>query len=292
MAAMSAMTRTEKYLDSTPLLNNPAALRERAAEDGYLYFKRLVDPKAILNVRRQILEVARKHGWLDGLAPLMDGIAKKGACYVESVSPEWVGYYNDILRVRDLHALALNPAILGMFEKLFGETVVPHSRNICRLIFPQNTRFTTPAHQDYVHIKGTRDTWTMWIPGGDCPSALGGLAIAPGTHRLGELKTHAAYGAGGSGVEIAADSRWVLGDLECGDVLTFHSLTVHQGRDNLTENRLRVSFDFRYQPLSHPIAKSSMLPHMNREPWEAIYSNWSPNDAVKYYWKKWNLNCV
>lgn len=292
MAAMTAMTRTAMYLDSTPLLDDPRALRERAAEDGYLYFKRLIDPKAILNIRRQVLEVAKKHGWLDESAPLMDGIAKKGACYIESVSPEWVGYYNDILRVRDLHALALNPAILGMFEKLFGETVVPHSRNICRLIFPQNTKFTTPAHQDYVHIKGTKDTWTMWIPGGDCPSTLGGLAIAPGTHRLGELPTHTAYGAGGAGVEVPAESKWVLGDLECGDVLTFHSLTVHQGRDNLTENRLRVSFDFRYQPLSHPIAKSSMLPHMNREPWEAIYANWPANDAVRYYWKKWSLNYV
>lgn len=292
MAAMTAMVKTEVYLDSTPLLKDPQALRERAAQDGYLYFKKLVDPKAILNVRRQVLETAKKHGWLDESAPLMDGIAKKGVCFVESMHPEWIPYYNDILRIRDFHALALNPAIIGMYEKLFGETCVAHSRNICRTIFPQNTVFTTPAHQDFVHIKGTRDTWTMWIPGGDCPSQLGGLAIAPGTHKLGELKTHAAYGAGGAGVEVSSDNKWVLGDLECGDVLTFHSLTVHQGRDNLTPDRLRISFDFRYQPLSHPIMRSSMLPHMGREQWDAIYEKWPANDSMRYYWKKWNLNYV
>jgi ectoine hydroxylase-related dioxygenase (phytanoyl-CoA dioxygenase family) len=179
-----------------------------------------------------------------------------------------------------------------MFETLFGETAVPHARNIARTIFPQNSTYTTPAHQDYVHIKGTLDTWTAWIPAGDCPSALGGLAIVSGSHRLGQLKTHAAYGAGGSGVEVPADSKWVLGELACGDVLTFHSLTVHQGRDNLTPDRLRLSFDFRYQPSSHPIARNSMLPHMGWLTWDQIYGSWPPNDAVRYYWKKWNLNYV
>lgn len=59
MAAMTAMVKTETYLDSTPLLENPKALRERAAKDGNLYFKKLIDPKAVLNVRRQ--EIGRAH---------------------------------------------------------------------------------------------------------------------------------------------------------------------------------------------------------------------------------------
>ncbi len=292
MAAMTAMVKTEPYLDSTPLLKDPQALRERAARDGYLYFRKLLDPRAVLNVRRQVLETAKKHGWLDESAPLMDGVARKGVCFVEGVHAEWKPYYCDVLRTRDFHALALSPALIGMFRKLFNEPVLAHSRNISRLIFPQNTTFTTPAHQDFVHIKGTRDTWTTWIPGGDCPSELGGLAIAPGTHKLGELPTHAAYGAGGSGVDVSADSQWVLGDLECGDVLTFHSLTVHQGRDNLTTDRLRASFDFRYQPLSHPIARSSMMPHMNWLTWEQVYESWPANDPLRYYWKNLNLNYV
>ena len=139
MAAMTAMVRTEPYLDSTPLLNDPEALRARADEDGYLYFKRLLDPKAVLNVRRQILEVARKHGWVDESAPLMDGVAKKGVCFVESIHEEWKPYYCEVQRIRDFHALAVSPSILDMYEKLFNEPVVPHSRNIARTIFPQNT---------------------------------------------------------------------------------------------------------------------------------------------------------
>jgi len=78
---------------------------------------------------------------------------QEGRLFCRVDASEWIPYYNDILRIRDFHALALNPSIIGMYEKLFGETCVAHSRNICRTIFPQNTAFTTPAHQDFVHIK-------------------------------------------------------------------------------------------------------------------------------------------
>lgn len=288
--AATLVTRSTPYVDSTPLLNDPAALRKRAQADGYLYFKRLLDPKKVMAARRKVLEVAQKHGWLDDTAPLIEGIAKPGVCFVESLQPEWDAYYTDILRLREFHALALEPAIIGMYEKLFGEPVVLHSRNISRLIFPGNQLFTTPAHQDHLHIKGTTETWTMWIPAGDCPNELGGLAVLPGSHKLGNLPSKAAYGAGGQGVEVPEDSVWAEGDLECGDVLTFHSLTVHQGRDNKTPNKLRLSFDFRYQPLSHPIGRSSMEPHRGMLKWEQVYENWPANDPVKYYWKNWKLN--
>jgi hypothetical protein len=290
--AATVMTKTAAYIDSTPLLNDPLALRARAAQDGYLYFRKLLDPQQVRSVRRQVLEVARKHGWVDESAPLEDGIAKPGACFVESIHPEWKPYYCDIQRLRDFHALALSPALIGMFEKVFNEPVLLHSRNICRLIFPNSLQYTTPAHQDYVHIKGTHDTWTTWIPGSDCPEELGGLAILPGSHKLGPLPTRAAYGAGGSGVDVPEDSIWHLGDLKCGDVLTFHSLTVHQGRDNVTPNRLRISCDFRYQPRSHPLVRSSMEPHHRFMPWDEIYAGWPANDPVKYYWKDWQLNYV
>ena len=290
--AATVMSQTAMYTDSTSLLSDPVALRARAARDGYLYFRQLLDPKKVRNVRRQVLEVARKHGWVDESAPLEDGIAKAGVQFIESIHPEWKEYYRDVQKLRDFHALALAPELIGMFEKLFNEPVLLHSRNIARIIFPNSLQYTTPAHQDYSHIKGTQDTWTTWIPGGDCPAELGGLAILPGSHKRGLLPTHAAYGAGGSGVEVGDDAVWHLGDLKCGDILTFHSLTIHQGRDNITPDRLRISFDYRYQPRSHPLVKSSMEPHHRLMPWEEIYAGWPANDPTKFYWKDWQLNYV
>ena len=78
------------------------------------------------------------------------------------------------------------------------------ARNIARVIFPRNTKYTTPAHQDYIHIQGTEETWTAWFPLGDCSKELGSLAILPRSHVFGILPTHTAYGAGGQRAEFVA----------------------------------------------------------------------------------------
>ena len=58
-------------------------MRERAAEQGYLFFRSLLDSESVLDLRRQILEVCQQHGWLDDDAPLMDGIARDGELFIE-----------------------------------------------------------------------------------------------------------------------------------------------------------------------------------------------------------------
>ena len=52
--AMTVMSRVESFVDSTPIRHEAAALRERAAMDGYLCFHGLLHPAAILNIRRQL----------------------------------------------------------------------------------------------------------------------------------------------------------------------------------------------------------------------------------------------
>ena len=185
--AQQTMLNIENFVDSTPLLDAPDALRARAAEQGYLFFRSLLDTESVLDLRRQILEVCQKHGWLDDDAPLMDGVSRDGQLFIEGLSPEWIAFYTDVQRLRAFNALALHPAILAMLATLFGEETLPHSRNICRVIFPNALTHTTPPHQDNFYIGGTDETWTAWIPAGDCPATLGSLAVAPGSHKLGKL---------------------------------------------------------------------------------------------------------
>ena len=67
------------FEDSTPLLNDAAGLRARMDRDGFFYFRHLLPREAVLNLRRQILEVCQKHGWMDPSAPLMEAIAGPAA---------------------------------------------------------------------------------------------------------------------------------------------------------------------------------------------------------------------
>ncbi|MEE3258038.1 MAG: phytanoyl-CoA dioxygenase family protein [Candidatus Latescibacterota bacterium] len=287
--ANQTMLNIEPFVDSTPLLKSPEELRARAAERGYLFFRGLLDEASVLDLRRQILAVCQKQGWLDDDAPLTDGISRDGSLFIEGHSPEWIGFYTDVQRLRAFNALALHPAIIGMLETLFGEKVLPHPRNICRVIFPNAQTHTTPPHQDNFYIGGTDETWTAWIPAGDCPAALGSLAVAPGSHKLGKLEVEKAIGAGGHAVLLGQETLWAGGDFACGDVLICHSLTAHQGQDNESGDRLRISLDYRYQPMSHPVRSDSLEPHMHFTDWENIYSGWDADDPLKYYWEEWDL---
>ena len=289
--AMTTMRDVQPYVDSMPLLTDPQALRQRARQDGCLFFRGLLPQDDVLDVRRQVLDVCARHDWLAEGSDLIEGIVHADRAVIESRDPRWQAFYCDVLKLRAFHALALNRAIIDALGVLFGEAVLPHSRNICRAMFPQTQTHSTPPHQDHFYIGGSDETWTAWIPLGDCPAELGSLAVACGMHEAGFIRdVHEAQGAGGSAVDVGEETAWFGGDFQCGDVLFVHSLAVHQGRDNETEDRLRLSVDYRYQPQSHPVRADSLLPHMGWQDWEDIYADWDADDPLRYYWQAWDLN--
>ena len=51
--------------------------------------------------------------------------------------------------------------------------------------------------------------------------------------------------------------------MKIGDTLIFSALTIHKALPNLTEDRLRVSLDNRYQAVDDPIAEHMLEPHLN-----------------------------
>ena len=290
--AMVDMFQVDPLQDSTDLLSQPKAFRRQATEDGYLFFSNLLDSAKVLILRQQIMAICEKHGWTQAGTDCMEGLANPELLVVEGGDPRWQEFYGDVQKLRDFHQLALDENIIRAFDMLCGETVLPHSRNICRLVFPNSSSHSTPPHQDNLYIGGSAETWTAWIPCGDCPEVLGGLAVAIGSHHQGQLADKEAIGPGGRQVAVSTAQVWVGGDYSCGDVIILHSLTVHQGRDNQSGNQLRASCDFRYQPRSHPVRADSLAPHMGWLNWEQIYGDWETEDPVKYYWQNWDLQIM
>lgn len=274
------------FLDASCFLDTPELLREQAQKDGYLFLPKLINPKIITDLRRQILEICNKHGYLTGEAPLIKGLVKENVRVIESHKTEWKNLYRDILRLKDFYSLAMNEKIFGVMKILFQETVLAHCKNICRLFSPMHSEYATPPHRDYTWTGGTEDTWSVWIPLGDTPRELGGLLILPGSH---QQEFHLRGGDERRGLITSEDSLWYTAEsFACGDVVMFHSKTVHAAGGNYTKNQLRLSVDFRYQPLSKPIRYDALLPHWEGFglSWDDIYSGWPENDPLKYYWKK------
>src|SRR5690348_2314610 len=148
-SSVDSKSNLNPFTTSTDLIEDGEALRERMARDGYLFFQRLLAPDAIMPVRHEILELCAAAGWLKPGTAIDDGIAASGVTWTEP-QPEFMAVYNQIMRCEAFHGLALDAGLLAMFDRLFGEQTLAHPRNIARIIFPQNTMFTTPSHQDYI----------------------------------------------------------------------------------------------------------------------------------------------
>ncbi|HET7558997.1 MAG TPA: phytanoyl-CoA dioxygenase family protein [Limnochordia bacterium] len=276
------------FVESAPDAE-PAALRERLERDGYLFIRGLLPQEVLLDLRRQALEVCCAHGWLIDGSELMDSLGRPDAY---SGHFEGSSAYPDLQRLQAFHALAHHPAIIDLLAGVMASEVLVHPRNIMRVTLPGSLRLTTPVHQDYPLIQGTDRFVTVWFPLGDCSRDLGGLAVASGSHRYGALPIQPAEGTGGLAVQPAyLHGEWHASDFALGDVLIFSALTAHRAFPNVTADRLRLSCDFRYQPVNEPVTWGSLEPHMNLLGWRELYRTW-PNDDYKYYWRRLALKVV
>ncbi|MBA6414292.1 phytanoyl-CoA dioxygenase family protein [Parahaliea sp. F7430] len=274
----------QELLDSSALLGDTQAMRSRFNEDGYLFLRQQIEPEVLLALRSSITSICQRHGWLAANTDPLEAISDHQP--VVEGEEAYFPVYDDIQRLESFHALAHHHKLMELMQALLGPSAFPHPLSICRLVFPDNVEWSTPPHQDYPNNQGTRDLLASWLPLGDCPIELGPLAILKGSQQLGLLPLTFSLGAGHR--QCVLDERheeleWHSADFAAGDLLIFHSLTVHRALPNLS-NRMRLSVDFRYQREHEALTEQSLLPHFNRESWDSIYQGWS-NTSLQYYWK-------
>ncbi len=261
----------------------PADLRAHMERDGFLFLRGLLPEEPLRALRDEILAIGRSLGWCE------DHDHARAPARLEG-EPAWFEMYDRLQCLEAFHALAHRPELLATAEAVVGEKVLVHPRNIARITFPDAAHFTTPPHQDHPLIQGTPQTYTAWIPLVDMPEEVGGLPVLVGSHRAGLLPVHRAVGPGGLGVSwegLGLDWSW--SPMRTGDVLLFHSLTVHRAMPNLSRSSLRISVDYRYQGWSQPIVADSLEPHYGRLAWDEITANWSDRTLCRY-WERSPLN--
>ncbi|MES2659627.1 MAG: phytanoyl-CoA dioxygenase family protein [Verrucomicrobiota bacterium] len=183
--------------DSNDLLSQPAALRDRLDEDGYLYIRNFFDPALILAGRRSIFERVAREGQLHPDHDLMEGFVhpdmmdafkldtaptfkgtdgkKQNPDKAAAFRPELAASSPEIRRV------VFGPEICEFYANLFGEPVRHFDYIWCRLMGPGHG---TPVHCDKVYMgRGSQDLLTCWIPYVDIPLELGGLILLENSHK-------------------------------------------------------------------------------------------------------------
>jgi Phytanoyl-CoA dioxygenase (PhyH) len=293
----TARGESTQFVDSSALLNQPEELRARAQKDGYLFFKGLLPKEDVYAVRRDLLAVTDNYGWRkpgqspDGGEMDLDALNQVPDVEMRDDIGVSIAAYKDAQKVESMHRLPHHPRLLGLFKLLFQDDVLVHARHIARMVTSHRMMVPTPPHQDFPLIQGTSNTWTAWIPLGDCPRTMGGLTVLRGSHQLGYVPIQASKGAGGIAAQTCPwETDWVETDYEAGDVLIFPSYTIHKALRCQQREFIRLSLDVRYQSVHEPIEEGSLRPHTELD-WEEVYAGWKQDD-LKYYWKKHDLKLI
>ena len=229
-------------------------IRASLAEHGCVLLRGLLPRERVLAVRRVIIGMMQTEGWLESCDPLRarPEMPLQG-------KPGYMDLYRRVLHHPEFAALAHAPELLAAMGEALGGAVQVHKRIIARLAPPHQP--PTQPHQDWHYIRGTDATLTAWIPLGDCPRTVGGLAVLPGTQRLGYRAHVRSTGAGGMGVPCDdLDGSWLSADYRIGDVLIFPALTIHASMPNRS-GLMRLSADFRYQRPNEAIDPDSLRHH-------------------------------
>jgi hypothetical protein len=230
------------YLDDLDQLNRILA------EDGYLFFRGVLDRREVRRVKDDFSQVLRAQGFVGP----------------SESNPEWTGRAFDALDDAPLYALTSyddlshSPHTISVLEKIFGEPVFVYRNATLRYAFPEDGAHVTPAHQDHFFIRETDRFRTLWIPVMDIDEIVGGLAVAPGSHKTGlvshevneNVYSYVLKGRKQRGIPLErVPLPWLTTDYHPGDLLVFHSHTVHWALPNRS-NVIRLSFDTRCQPVS------------------------------------------
>jgi hypothetical protein len=265
-----------------------SSMQEEIGSRGYMLIRGLLPHGALNPLLGEITQVLYTAGWLLPDHDPIDRIADVSAACGDP-DPSFKRTYQEIFNLESFHALPHHTVLKQIMSMLVGERLLVHPKPIGRLIFPNCERLVNHAHQDYRFMDGDVECFTVWIPLHDCPTDQGPLQILEGSHRFG-AQSHNTENLHvpeiPKGTALGVD--WVGGQINAGDVLIFHSLTVHAASPNVS-NRLRVSLDCRFQDYARVFNPANLVfGGESGKSWEKTYARWRSDD-LKYYWKKMPL---
>lgn len=245
--------------DSSGIADDTEALRERLAEDGFLYLPGFLDREEVLAARHEILAYMEEQGGLEPDSRPLDGVMGEYGKSVPMMGRKPITHRDEVIRVLAAERL------YALHERIQGEPVTTYEYKWLRAV---GHEAFTGSHMDHVYMgRGSKRVMTVWIPLGDIPVEQGTLAVVPATHRLPEFeKLRNTYGR----MDVDRDriegwftrkprevtegfgGCWHTTDIKAGDIITFGMHLMHASTTNLT-NKWRLSCDVRFQPIAEPI---------------------------------------
>ena len=230
-------------------LHDAETLNSVFDQQGYLFFRGVLDTDQVLEVKSDFISELRRQGFVrpGGRESIWTG---KDLDELDDDSLYRLDYYNKLLDTE---------ATQKFFEGLFGEPVFTFRSCTIRYTLPNDDKHGSPPHQDHFYITHTADFRTMWIPLMDIDQTVGGLALAESSHKRGlreheeqDVYSYVLKGRKQKGVPLESiDEPRLTTHYRPGDIVVFHSHMLHWGLPNRSD-RIRLSIDVRCQSVSSP----------------------------------------
>jgi hypothetical protein len=223
----------DELVDSRPLLGDWAALRQRIADDGYVFVRGLLEPEIVRGIGTQCLTTLERGGW-----------RAEGPARATSVRDSFRDRtYRQVLRDHGFNAIPTAPQFDRLMREIMGPNAILQPIKLIRVVYPTAVVPQQPGgivHKDYSVVQ---DMFTTWVPLVDVPRDVGGLAVRAGSQH------HAAFRPRPMNDR---EPGWSTTDYAPGDVLVFHCLTSHAALPNHS-TRLRLSAEYRWQLSDDPL---------------------------------------
>lgn len=245
-------------------IESPLEVIDSILDHGAAHVRQLVPRLLVEEVADAISEVLVSRGWakkLDGgLAPIGRHFEPGTRYGVEYTDTEWSTAYGDVQGLECFHQLAMASRVIDFFSSMLRSEAVAHPRRIARIGFPDES-YATPPHRDRSFNPIPTDVLTAWIPLHNCSVESGALIVRDQDIRkiLSEPVPHREYDHQMQ-TPSQLGGRWLYADLEPGDMIVFHSSSVHATLPNRS-TQIRLSVDYRYQAIDDPIYWAALLPH-------------------------------
>ncbi|MCU1314219.1 MAG: Phytanoyl-CoA dioxygenase [Acidobacteriaceae bacterium] len=263
------------------------AMQAEIVSRGYVLIRGLLPHDAVESLLGEITQILCAAGWLLAGHDARERMADESAACGDP-DPSFKRTYQEVFNLESFHALPHHSALKRAMRMLVGDQLLVHPKPIGRLIFPDCERLVVRPHQDFRFMDGDPECFTVWIPLHDCPVNLGPLQVMEGSHRFG-FQPHEQTSIPEIPEGRALGGDWVGGQINAGDVLIFHSLTVHAASPNLSD-RLRISLDCRFQNYDRAFNPANLVfGGESGKSWEKTYTGWRSSD-LKYFWKALPLN--
>ncbi len=263
---------------------HPQALRARFAQWGYLYIKRYMPAADCERLLDTLLRETKPHICRDLNTPPR----LQGQPFFET-DPIWDEIYPRIQSLEAFHSFFHQKQILALMETVTGKGAFVYPMKMARISTPGKIGFETPPHQD-AHSHHAGPTMAgIWVALHDVTQAMGRVKVLPRSHTRGVRPVFRTQGVGGVQCEIYDDeTTWHVSDFAAGDVLIFHSCTVHKAEPNTTTDTVRISVDTRFCDHGAPVFSTNLEPHhgwrIEGLDWASIYRGWE-DTRYQYYWR-------